>query len=67
MVAFAHELILLCSSEAGCRQATVSSQGMDKQKALCLCDEDWQAQPPLSDREILSTSSNGNGSKMFTL
>lgn len=69
MVAFVHELILLCSSEAGCKQAAlsaVSSQGMDKHKALCSCDEDWQAQLPLSDQEILSTPSNGNGRKMFT-
>lgn len=56
MVAFVHELILLCSSEAGRKAvalSAVSSQDMDKQKPLCLCEEDWQAQPPLSDQEIV--------------
>lgn len=70
MVAFVPELVLLCSSEAGRKQAAlsaVSSQGMDKQMALCSGDEDWKAQPRLSDQEILSTPSNGNGKKMFTL
>lgn len=54
MVAFVHKLTLLCSSEAGREQAAlsaVSSQGMDKQMALCSCDEHWPAQPPLVIRK----------------
>lgn len=46
---------------------SVSSQCVDQQIALCLCDGDWWAQPPLPGEETVSVPSNWNARKVFTV